>query len=473
MENIKLSINTEKQQDYKFKGFGTSLSWFANAISNEESAEKLCYILFDKTNKDGLHLNIVRYNIGASMEKETLRHGGDIERYPETEKWDGSVDANQRNFLKISKKMGVQHFEAFANSPPQNMTRSGSVQGAKPWFKNIGFSNNLKLSEIDNFTGYLAKVTKFLIENDDIPFTSISPINEPSSPGWTEGCGQEACFYGFMGIRGRVINSLRKKLLAEGLFNVGITGCEENNMLQAFFGLVCNPFSWKNIDKYNVHRYRFGNALGFKTGNIEDSNIFRKMNKFLAGKKELWMSEVGFGWHDGITHYSDIRNALNFAISVIDDLNYLKPSAWVYWQVIENMSGNGWGCMQVDYSNPETIIYGAQFAAFQHFTHFIKPGMSILNVKQCSNKKIKWVCAFDTESKDTSIIIVSTDTKDSIITLSDIGSDKDTFLQDNVVTVMQSTGDATSTFVEKYSNIRNENTIIIKSNSVLSILITL
>jgi O-glycosyl hydrolase len=425
-------------------------------ITEKESVDELCDILFNPENPDGLHLNIVRYNIGGSnKDTKPMRRGGNVPEYSSDWELD---DKNQVYFLKKSFDCGARVFEAFANSPPMYMTKSGQTSGSNPWgslkrFGNIGFSNNLQSNKIEEFTTYLVNITQFLMKKG-IPFTSISPINEPSGPGWVNGNNQEGCFYDFLGIRRRVFSSLRKKLEGTGL---EIAGFEENNMLQALIGMIINPFI--KVDRYNVHRYTIGNALGFNTNGVEDSNIFRRIIRYLQGKTPIWMSEAGFGYGPGITNYKDIQNSINFAEKVIDDLNFLKPSAWIYWQVIEDLSNNGWGCMQVDFNNPKNRIYGSQFTAFQHFTHFIKPGWQLIDVKQPKNKKIKIVVAINPRTTIKSIVVVSSDTIDNEININA-----------TIFKRMESTGDKTSTKVIVENSSKDVESLKIKANSVTSVM---
>ena len=378
-----------------FLGFGTSLSWFANAIDVEKyhnEVENISDILFNKNNSNGLQMNIVRYNIGAgghSSEFQTMRDGGFFSGYTCDKKYWDSNDVNQRTFLKKSKIHGAEVFEAFINSPPASCTVSKHVQGAYPWYKKIGFSNNLDHKYIKKFAEHSVKVLDFLINEDKIPFSSISPMNEPSSPGWVIGSSQEGCFYGFNGIRTKTLKSFRKALNSKDYYDVKVSGMEENNMIQAVIGIILNPFSLYNIDKLNVHRYILDDkTLGFNTRGLEDSNFFRKTLRYLMGDKQIWMSEYGLGFTKDITDYNDFNNVVNLAKAIIDDLNYLRPTAWVYWQAIENLSGNGWGLMQIDYNNPQNIVKGAQYRAFQHFSHFIKPGDRLIKMKSYKNVKI-------------------------------------------------------------------------------------
>lgn len=415
-----------------WRGFGTSLCWFANGIkSSDEFRDYISDLLFNQTNPDGLQLNIVRYNIGASTQNDIsgFRPGGAVPVW-DILNLDKNIDQNQLYFLKAAKRNGVTTFEAFANSPPSEMTRSGNVAGSSSWKNFFIFDNffpklkvpdftlttNLKWNRTQDFTDYLVKVTNYLIEKENIPFTTISPINEPSGPGWIVGNNQEGCFYGYPN-RTAVFRNLHKSIKCKTNIKLKTSGCEENNMFQALCGILFNPFAWFYVDQYNIHRYRIGNALGFDTCNFEDSNWIRSIINFIINRclgKRIWVSEFGMGYERGVTNYQDIQNVFNFANYLMDDLIYLGAEAWVYWQVIENKSGNGWGSMQIPFNNPNIndIERGSQFTAFQHFTHFIKPGDQILSLSKPKNKGVKWVGSFNPITNDINIIILCTNTAD-------------------------------------------------------------
>lgn len=416
-------IRIKNYKTVTWKGFGTSLCWFANGIdTSNEFRDYISDLLFNQSNTDGLQLNIVRYNIGASIKNDVtgFRRGGAVPMW-DTNNLDSDIDKNQIYFLKAAKNSGVKTFEAFANSPPITMTRSGDVAGNRSWsriFKsipNFTLSTNLKWNQTLNFSKYLVAVTDYLIRKEDIPFTSISPINEPSGPGWVSGNNQEGCFYGYLN-RTFLFNNLYNELQkSQSSDNVKLSGCEENNMFQALCGIVCNPFVWKYVGQYNIHRYRIN-----KVAKIQDSNTIRKIVNFIIKdclNKPIWMSEFGMGYEGNTTNYKDIQNAFNLANYIIDDLTYLKPEAWIYWQVIEDNSGNGWGLVQMPFINPSknSIVYGSQFVAFQHFTHFIKPGDHILSLCSPRNTNIKWIGSINPLTNIMNIIVLSKNTSDFVL----------------------------------------------------------
>ena len=183
----------EKTHVAIWEGWGTSLAWFANAIGNDQKLTlDICKLLFDR--KDGLGMNIVRYNIGgAKLEhREQYRPGGAVpcHRLDRDAPIDPYADRPQTNVLLTSRNMGVDIFEAFANSPPWYLTASQNSRGASKSFR-----NNLPRREVDAFAKHLVDVLEHFKQRHGLDFQSISPFNEPASPAWTLGRSkQEGCY---------------------------------------------------------------------------------------------------------------------------------------------------------------------------------------------------------------------------------------------------------------------------------------
>jgi len=92
-----------------WRGFGTSLSWFANGIkSSDEFRDYISDLLFNQENPDGLQLNIVRYNIGASTQNDVsgFRPGGAVPVW-DVLNLDKNIDQNQLYFLKAAKRIAT------------------------------------------------------------------------------------------------------------------------------------------------------------------------------------------------------------------------------------------------------------------------------------------------------------------------------------------------------------------------------
>ena len=78
-----------------------------------------------------------------------------------------------------------------------------------------------------------------------------------------------------------------------------------------------------SISQMNVHTYGTSDRL-----KVRDLS--------LASDKPLWMSEVEGSWVNG-WNPTAIENGLGMAGRIIDDLRELEPSAWVFWQPVEDL----------------------------------------------------------------------------------------------------------------------------------------
>ena len=79
--------------------------------------------------------------------------------------------------------------EAFSNSPPYWMTKSGCASGSTDG------SNNLKDDSYDAFADYLTEVVKHYRDSFGITFRTLEPLNEPNANWWKANGGQEGCHF--------------------------------------------------------------------------------------------------------------------------------------------------------------------------------------------------------------------------------------------------------------------------------------
>jgi hypothetical protein len=85
-----------------------------------------------------------------------------------------------------------------------------------------------------------------------------------------------------------------------------------------------------------------------------------------------------------------MASPLAFAEHVVLDLKRLEPSAWVFWQAVENLStrhgakGSNWGLVKADYQSapegPHAIHVTAKYWAMAQFSRFIRPGYRLVPV---------------------------------------------------------------------------------------------
>ncbi|MDF2807873.1 MAG: hypothetical protein K0S43_2819, partial [Cellulosimicrobium sp.] len=396
-----------------FEGWGTSLVWFANATGGypDEIRDRLADMVFGVFGDEGLNLNIARYNVGGGNAPDVpdyLRAGGAVDGWwkaPEgttrtdvdwwdpanPDHWDEDADATQRWWVDRIKD-DVTHWETFSNSPPWFMTVSGYVSG--------GFSSTadqLKTESIDDFAAYLVGVTERLEDAHGIEVDTIDPFNEPNTNYWGTQLGsdgnptggrQEGAHMG-PALQAKVIPALAAALEGASTDAV-ISAMDETN--PGTFATNWNAYPQAvrdQVSQLNVHTYGTGQRT-----------TVRDIAK--GEDKPLWMSEVGGNWSSTGQDFETMESGLGSAQHIVDDLRELEPSAWVFWQPVEdyaNMapggeSANGmnWGEIQIpfDCTAEDTLetcpIYtNTKYWATQNFTHYIEPGDSLIRSDDASS----------------------------------------------------------------------------------------
>ncbi|MEU0877170.1 glycoside hydrolase [Lentzea sp. NPDC005914] len=381
-------------QQPEFEGWGTSLVWMANVTGGypDPIRRKLADMLFGE---DGLRLNVARYNIGGGnapdVRKDYMKVGATMEGFwkapPGTTRadvdwwqadnpdhWNFGADANQRWWVDQIKRK-VTRWEAFSNSPPWFQTVSGYVSG--------GFDANtdqIRRDRVDDFATYLARVTQELERAHGIRFDTLAPLNEPNTNYWGTQIGadgqptggrQEGAHAGpelqqevLLATR-RALDQLRSK--------TKVSAMDETN--PGTFVRNWNGYGPARdvIDQLNVHTYG--------TGQRTSARDIAKG----AGEK-LWMSEVEGTWGSGTTDYTGMEPGLGMATRMLEDIRELEPSAWVFWQPIEDSipqqaAGKNWGSIHIPFTCKATdtlescpIKTNSKFNTIRNFTHFVRPG---------------------------------------------------------------------------------------------------
>ncbi|MFI6932028.1 glycoside hydrolase [Streptomyces sp. NPDC050287] len=433
------SVTVQPDPSYrqeKFEGWGTSLVWFANATGDYPPAirEKLARLLFGD---DGLALNIARYNIGggnAPDVKDYLRAGGAVEGWwkapagttredtdwwsaDDPADWNKDADATQRWWVDRIKK-DITHWETFSNSPPWFMTESGYVSGGFDADK-----DQLKADSVDDFAAYLAGATKRLEKAEGIKVDTVDPFNEPNTGYWGTKLGADGEPVGGRQEGAHIGPELQQKVLAalapalkKAKVKSEISAMDETN--PSIFAQNWNTYSQASrdlVDQMNVHTYGTGQRT-----------TVRDLAK--AADKPLWMSEVEGDWGDGQS-FTDMRPGLGLAQQIVNDLRELEPSAWVFWQPVEdydNMKpggesakGGNWGSIQLPFScsSKDTLkscpIYtNTKFDTARNFTHFIKPGDKLIKVNDTSS-----AAAVTANGKGASLVHVNSTTAPRTVTV--------------------------------------------------------
>lgn len=450
-----------------FEGWGTSLVWFANATGGYP--EQVRQDLFDKVfGEDGLNLNIARYNIGGGNATDVpsyLRPGGAVEgwwnpdlgvsdaqgpvtsTYADRDRyaaaWDAEnpahydwdADATQRWWIEALKDK-ITHWEAFSNSPPYFLTQSGFVSGGI----NNATSEQLASEDMDDFSSYLVNVVEHLEDEYGIQFDTLDPFNEPNTNYWSTRLGangwptsasrQEGAHIG-PAAQDEMIGKLAARLAQPGTTtDVEISAMDETNpTIFAQNWRAWSAASKSKVDQLNVHTYGTGDRL-----------VARDIAK--SSDKPLWMSEVEGDWDGTGFNQVNIENGLGMAGRIVDDLRELEPTAWVFWQPVEDLynmqkvENLNWGSVFIDFDcNAEgkslrriaageadptcKVLTNAKYNTTRNFTHYIHPGDHIVPTDNTQT-----TAAVTADGKGATLVHVNTEAgvRDVTIDLSQFGT---------------------------------------------------
>ena len=368
----------------EFEGFGTALCWWANRIGMSEKLVNDSAKLFYSS--EGLDFNILRYNIGGG-DDPTHNH---IKRsdsnmpgflYPDGNggyKYDFEADYRQLNVLKKCYEAATDPYvEVFSNSAPYFMTISGCTGGAEN-----PSENNLKPECYEDFAEYLAVVSEYINNDLGIKVKSVSPINEPDTNYWgAMSEKQEGAHMDPGEAQSKIIVDTRKAFDAHSLNDVIVAASDETSTASA-------------MNSYQKYSDEAKEALGrlsthtYITSAIKSLGALREKEGF-----NMWMSEVDGDGSVG-TDSGEMGSALWMAEKIITDINDLKPSAWVMWQVInsfiskDGFNGNPdsgmvdvnkgfWGATVAD-CDKEEIILTQKYYAIGQFSRYIRPGSTLI-----------------------------------------------------------------------------------------------
>src|SRR5450631_2524554 len=344
-----------------FEGWGTSLCWWANHVGGWSTANRNALVdkMTDATN--GLGYNVFRYNIGGG-DDPTHTHMGQYKNMPSFEPssgtWDWNADANQRAILqRIVTDNADAILEAFSNSPPYYMTKSGCASG------NTDGSNNLNDSSYNAFADYLTEVVKHYKDSFGITFRTVEPLNEPNASWWKSLGGQEGCHFSPANQQ-TIIKAVATSLTTKGLTGTTVSASDENSIDDGYNNIKAfDATSIADMSQMNVHTY---------------SGSSRTQLRALATSKgkRLWASESG---PLNTTLADDTDAAVFMAGRIISDLRDLQPQAWVDWQVGD--PSTNWASFTLNDAQ-ETFGYLKRYYMHAGFSRNIRPGATFVDVNQ-------------------------------------------------------------------------------------------
>lgn len=407
-----------------WEGWGTSLCWWANRIGyNKELTKRSANLFFSNR---GLGLNIMRYNIGGGdnpSHNHITRTDSDVPGWlyydakTESYHYDHNADFRQLNVLKAAAKAAGRdaYIEAFLNSPPYFMTVSGCSSGN---FK--AGENNIRDDAYNDVANYVAYVTNHLCRELGLKVRSVSPMNEPNTNYWGAfSSKQEGCHIDEGEMQSKLITLTAASLAEYGLEDVIVVASDETNpaLQQSAMEKMSNEAT-AVIGRINSHTY--------------GTNGIKELGEYATNSgKNIWMSEVDGNGTAG-TKAGEMAAGLWLSNKIISDIQALRPSAWVLWQVIDtHISKDGYmgrrdgGALKTEggywgtaYANHDTgdIILTQKYFSFGQFTRYIRPGATLINCfPQSANCKALAAVEYTNKNRDNikSITIVCTNTLDS------------------------------------------------------------
>lgn len=397
-----------------WEGWGCSFAWWAHAVGGKKYQDLYADLFFSQKSVPfldkqlpGLGMNIIRYNVGGGGRRETYENAveqvpdilpwhRDIDGYwinwrdrdPKSPSWDWTRDAPQRAMMQAALARGVNLVEFFSNAPMWWMMDSKSSAGG-----------NLQTWNRRDFALYLATVAQYAQQNWGVPVHYIEPFNEPSAAWWNFPKNQEGANFS-RAEQKEILGYLREELDKRGLQKVAITAADENNMKSAretheYFKAQKTRVDGHErtvadlVAKVNVHSYN-----GLAPWRDNDA---RRALRESVGNTRLWANE--FGNPDG--------SGMVLAQTIMEDINFLRPTAWLYWQALEPASA--WGLVNAKFaktaddpaSGEPTWVYYTYYAMAQ-FTRFLRPGLLVIGSTDANS-----VVAYDAAKRQLVIITIN------------------------------------------------------------------
>lgn len=404
----KIDLTKAKNQQ-TIKGFGTSACWWSQNVADEKTAKELADLLYSK---NGLGLNIYRYNVGADWDKNNCRvenpwrkcesfyvydDSNEDENY-HGEGYDFSRDKNAYNFMKTCLKNGIiDTVILFANSPHYSFTSSGQASGSL-----MHHTCNLPESNFERFADYFLDITEHFI-NDGVPVTHISPINEPQWKWGGNYVWQEGCHYSPNEVRD-VFHIFAEKIEQRNI-DVKLYGPESGEiggLTEEYLNLfLADELIMKHLDVFAIHSYHADNDIELR--NKFKSEILPKL-----GSCRLDMSE----WCElpCKSHTKSINGALITARIIGWDLINLGAESWTSWVAVNQYAdgkndGNDYSDGLLSASNGfASYTINKRFYGMLHFSKFIPVNSTALEIDFDSYDGLN-IFAFKTpESKEVLVI---------------------------------------------------------------------
>ena len=392
--DVKLTIDADEKGEI-LDGFGASACWWSQIAGNSENAEEIAKLLYSK---EGLGLNIYRYNIGAGSKDNPNTKITDPWRQTESfyvyneetgeYEYDFTRDASAQKFLDLALSYGcIDTVVLFANSPHYSMTKNGRAYGNENWWV-----SNIAPEKYEAYAEYLVTIAEYFI-NKGVPVKYISPINEPN---WSWGVAsvnqsQEGCFYNSEDIYA-VYKAVVKEIKEKNL-NIKLAGPESGEIGHRLYEWFDYLYKDEEIRPYlgalSYHSYWSDHLVNNKIGlgkwikeNVDDITV--EMSEWCQMNQH----------EDPVPPIDSIDGALRQARVMANDLNFGNINSWTAWVGVNGIGigedgkkySDGLLAGNADLSEYEIAM---RYYAVAHFSKFIPQGSVKISTEKNINDVIK------------------------------------------------------------------------------------
>ena len=370
-----------KVQSQTFEGFGTSLSWWANAVGSwpEPTRSALVDALFAPAPL-GLGLTYARYNIGGgdnpnSDRKIVYPHAVPGYQPDINVKFDWTADFSQRWVAQRAYANGAVFLEAQSNSPPWWMTVSQ---------RSTGNIDPTKSNIYDNYTGdgpntfpnYLATVVRHFDTDFGLTFRHVEATNEPEADWWKKRNTKQ---------EGASITPGQQETINESLAWLMRTDSPQSQTYSpktTVAAMDANDID-KTLNILNGYTTKGKAAITqINTHTYNGTSRTQLAAAAAAAHKRLVVSEWG-AWD---------ATGKELSQQITKDLRELKPLAWAIWQP-------DWpNLMTIDYANHSYQI-NKNYYIYANYTRYIQPGSVFIDINDSNS-----VATHDGRSKTLTIV---------------------------------------------------------------------
>ena len=388
-------------------GFGSSSCWWSQVVGGQSNADEIAQYLYGK---DGVALNIYRYNIGGGSHDILVYDN--IDRTTESfliqptnyldmstseilnyvsnpNNYDFSKDANAQNMLKKCYDLGnIDTIVLFVNSPHYIMTKNHKTHGE------VANDNNLPEENYQAYAQYLMQILKYFVVDKAYPIKYLSPINEPQWEWGGDGASQEGCHYDPKNAAdciNVVYNALKQfnstyntnvklDVYESGGWHTGSKTINGKSISNADYLEELRKLDFfSELDHISFHSY---NSPTSKDMRIASKNELNPNNDYNVAITEFCQMDGGVDMSFGTAQY------LSYVMAY--DFKYLNAQEWTWWIGVSNPTTYNYndGLCYTDWWDNEnmSVAKATRSIAFEHYTHFVKPGDKYVEVK-ISNKK--------------------------------------------------------------------------------------